>query len=293
LRKPPNERPKLGLKHPRTPAQAGAQESHNTGLRGPTGPRPSPGYTSEPGRKAEKDGPERKCVLTGARADRASLIRLVLSPDGEVLPDVRAKAPGRGAWLGVDRRGLEQAIATGKLRGALGRAFRTRDLRVPQDLPEQIERGLERAALDRLGLEARASTVVTGGERIEMAARSGKVELLLHAADAGEDGNRKLDQALRVGNDAEGSDLKGLVIAAPRTILSAALGRENVVHIAVIDRGAAKRVSEALDRWHRFIGFGSGERPCETQSQGPIAAAAPAGEAADEAANEGLTTVHE
>jgi uncharacterized protein len=245
------------------------------------------------GRGSDKDGPERKCVLTGERSDRASLIRLVLSPDGEVLPDVRAKAPGRGAWLGVDRGSLEQAIANGKLRGTLGRAFRTRDLRIPQDLPEQIERGLERAALDRLGLEARASTVVTGGERIETAARSGKVELLLHASDAGIDGNRKLDQALRVGGDAEGSGLRGLVIAAPRTILSSALGRENVVHVAVVDRGAAKRVSEALDRWHRFIGFGSGEQPCETQSQGPIAAAAPGGAAAEDAANEGLTTVHE
>lgn len=134
--------------------------------------------------------------------------------------------------------------------------------------------------------------MVTGGERIDAAARSGKVALLLHAADAGEDGNRKLDQALRVGSDAEGTDLKGLVIAAPRTILSSALGRENVVHVAVTDPGAAKRVGDMLSRWHRFIGFGSGERPCETRSQGSIAAAAPSGTAAD-AANEGLTTVHE
>ena len=123
-------------------------------------------------------------------------------------------------------------------------------------------------------------------------AGKGKVALLLHASDAGEDGNRKLDQALRVGSDAEGSDLKGLVIAASRTILSSALGRENVVHVAVTDPGAARRVGETLSRWHRFIGFGSGEQPCETRSQGSIAAAAPKGAAAD-AANEGLTTVHE
>jgi len=313
LRKPPNERPKLKLKHlPARPSSS--DEGMGVGNVSPaqpfrTGPTPTQfgvnpapqgsgqsGGLTDPkllkGKGSDKDGPERKCVLTGERNDRAALIRLVLSPDGEVLSDVRAKAPGRGAWLGVDRRALEQAIASGKLRGALGRAFRTRDLRIGADLPEQIERGLERAALDRLGLEARASTLVTGGERIDAAARSGKVELLLHAADAGEDGNRKLDQALRVGSDAEGSDLKGLVIAAPRTILSSALGRENVVHIAVVDRGAAKRVSEALARWHRFIGFGSGERPCETQSQGSIAAAAPEGAAAH-AANEGLTTVHE
>lgn len=272
MRKPPNERPKLGLKHPPAPRREG-----------PVAAKPA---------KPDKDGPERKCVLTGGKADRAALIRLVVSPEGEVLPDVRAKAPGRGAWIGVDREALSAALAAGKLKGALGRAFRRRDLVIPADLPEQIERQLERAALDRLGLEARAGTLVTGSERIETAARSGQVQLLLHAADAGADGNRKLDQALRVGRDAEGSDLRGLVIGASRTILSSALGRENVVHIAVTDGGAARRLGEVLARWHGFIGFGSGERPCETPSQGPIAAAAPAGAAA-EAANEGLTTVHE
>lgn len=274
MRKPPNERPKLKLKHP-----AAAEERVKAALP----PKPT---------KAEKDEAERKCILSGERADRASLIRLVLAPDGQVLPDVRAKAPGRGAWIGVARATLERAIEGGKLRGALSRAFRTRELSVSTELPEQIERGLERTALDRLGLEARAGTVVTGSDRIADAARSGKVFLLLHAADAGEDGNRKLDQAYRVGKDAEGSDLRGLVIAATRTILSSALGRENVVHIAVTDRGAAKRVGETLSRWHGFIGFGSGERPCVTEAQGSIAAAAPNGAAAD-AANEGLTTVHE
>ena len=274
MRKPPNERPKLGLKHP-----SAAEER----LKAVLPPKPV---------KADKDGPERKCVLTGGKADRTDLIRLVVSPEGEVLPDVRAKAPGRGAWIGVDRAELQRALDSGKLKSALFRGFRRRDLTIPADLAGQIETQLERAALDRLGLEARASTLLTGSERIDNAARSGQVHLLLHAADAGEDGNRKLDQALRMGSDAEGSGMRGLVIAAPRTILSSALGRENVVHIAIIDQGAARRVGEVLARWHRFIGFGSGERPCESTSQGPIAAAAPAGEAA-QAADEGLTTVHE
>ena len=66
--------------------------------------------------KVDKDGPERRCVLTGEKVDRAALIRLVVSPEAIVLPDVRAKAPGRGAWIGVDRAELEKAIANGKRR---------------------------------------------------------------------------------------------------------------------------------------------------------------------------------
>jgi predicted RNA-binding protein YlxR (DUF448 family) len=202
----------------------------------------------------EKHVPERKCILSGEHGARETLIRLALSPEGEVLPDVRAKAPGRGAWIGVDRPSLEAAQAKGKLRGALARAFKGAPLSIPTDLGERIEAALRQAALDRLGLEARAGTLLTGTDRIENAARKGEVQLLLHASDAGEDGNRKLDQAWRVG----GGEGQGLVIPAERPILSLALGRQNVVHIALTDRGAAARVGQALDRWRAFIGTEAG-----------------------------------
>ncbi|HEX8239846.1 MAG TPA: DUF448 domain-containing protein [Allosphingosinicella sp.] len=193
-------------------------------------------------------------MLSGEHDARDNLIRLALSPDGEVLPDVRAKAPGRGAWIGVDRRTLEAALAKGRLRGALARAFKGAPLSIPEDLGERIETALRQAALDRLGLEARAGMLLTGTERIVDSARKGEVHLLLHAADAGEDGNRKLDQAWRVG----GGRAQGLVIPAERTILSLALGRQNVVHIAIIDRVAAARVEHALGRWRAFIGSEAG-----------------------------------
>jgi predicted RNA-binding protein YlxR (DUF448 family) len=221
---------------------------------------------------ADAHGPERKCVLSGDHGERGELIRLALGPDGQVLPDLRAKAGGRGAWIGVDRAALEAAQAKGKLKGALARAFRTGELNIPDNLGQLIEDGLRRMFLDRLGLEARAGAVVTGSDRIEEAARRGQAQLLIHAADAGTDGNRRLDQALRVGRDAEGSSLRGLVIPVDRTILSMALGRENVVHIALTASASAARVAQALNRWCGFIGRVSGvEEPCEVTSQGPSA----------------------
>lgn len=217
------------------------------------------------------DGPTRSCILTRDRAPQHALVRLVLGPDGQVYPDVRAKAPGRGAWIGVTRGELEAAYAKGRLRGALARAFKSNDVQVPDTLPQQIETALEKNALDRLGLEARAGHLLTGAERIENAARGGQLRALYHAADAGADGARKLAQAWRVGSDREGSELKGLVLALPRPILSLALGRENVVHIGVTDRAAAERLSEALGRWLHFIGPDPIPAPCETASQGASA----------------------
>lgn len=224
---------------------------------------------------------DRSCILSRDTGAREGLVRLALAPDGSVHPDVRAKAPGRGAWIGVDRAALEIALAKGKLRGALSRAFKTSDIDVAADLPARIADALQRATLERLGLEARAGMLSTGSDRIEDAARAGRLALLLHASDAGEDGMRRLAQAWRVGRDAEGSDLKGVALPIPRTILSLALGRENVVHVGLTDKRAAKRVSEALDRWLRFIGTYPASQPCETGSQGastdPSAMRGPAG----------------
>ena len=193
---------------------------------------------------------ERTCILTRRTAQRDELIRLALGPDGSVAPDVRARAPGRGAWIGVTRDDLDAANAKGKLKPALQRAFKTNDVTVPADLGERTEAALRQAALDRLGMEARAGNLINGSDKVETAARSGKVAMLIHAADAGEDGNRKLDQGWRVG----GGHGHGVIFPEPRTILSMALGRDNVVHVALTDPAAASRVQHALKRWRAFTG---------------------------------------
>ncbi len=218
----------------------------------------------------EGSGPVRSCILSREKDARDHLVRLALGPDGRVWPDVRAKAPGRGAWIGVTRAVLETALAKGRMRGALARAFKTAEFVIPDDLPAQVASALERATLDRLGLEARSGTLLSGSERIEAAARSGRLHALYHAADAGADGSRKLAQAWRVGEGEEGSGRQGVTLPVGRPILSLALGRENVVHIGLTDRAAAKRVGDMLDRWLHFIGP-SPDDPCVTASQGATA----------------------
>lgn len=230
MRKPSNEAALSSA-----PAKAGAQPKQRT-----TGPRHTPGN--------DPHGPERTCVLTRRKGTRDSLIRLALGPDGHVGPDIRARAPGRGAWISVDRAELDAANSKSKLKGALARAFKTADLKISPNLGEQIERALRQAALDRLGLEARGGTLINGADRIEAAARAGKVHLVIHAADAGDDGRQRLDQAWRSG----GGEPRGLIFPEERSILSMALGRENVVHVALTDPAAALRVSHALARWRAF-----------------------------------------
>ena len=130
------------------------------------------------------------------------------------------------------------------------------------DLGARTEAALRQNALDRLGMEARSGNLINGADKVENAARSGTAALLIHAADAAEDGRRKLDQAWRVGGGGSGppetttfaGTLQGLIFPLERTILSMALGRENVVHVALTDPAAASRVQHALARWRNFTG---------------------------------------
>ena len=208
-----------------------------------------------------ENGSERRCVLTARNDDRDALIRLAISPEGLVLPDAHAKAPGRGAWIGVSRDELRTAVANGKLKGALARAYKQGGLEIPADLPEKLESALRRALTERLGLEMRSGKLILGSDRIAKEARSGKVAALFHAADASEDGARKLDQAWRVGNDAEGSGLMGARLPLDREALSVALGRENVVHLALNDTRSAGRVKIPLARLQTYLGAATAAEP--------------------------------
>ena len=51
------------------------------------------------------------CIVTRMVKDEAELIRFVRSPDGVVVPDLARKLPGRGVWVSLDRRLLDQAVA--------------------------------------------------------------------------------------------------------------------------------------------------------------------------------------
>ncbi|MCH2488173.1 MAG: DUF448 domain-containing protein [Erythrobacter sp.] len=207
---------------------------------------------------------ERRCILAGESSSRGGLIRLAVSPCGLVLPDVQAKAPGRGAWIGVTRAELEAAMEKGRLKAALSRAFRTGDLEIPADLPEKIENALARVLLDRLGLELRAGSLILGTQRIVEAARGGAVALLFHAEDASEDGRKKLDQAWRVGSEREGSGDRGMVLPLDRMALSVALGRENAVHLAVGHPAAAARIAGLLQRLVHFAGGATSAAAADT-----------------------------
>ncbi|MDO5133465.1 MAG: YlxR family protein [Eubacteriales bacterium] len=65
--------------------------------------------------------PMRTCIGCGTIRPKKELIRIVLTPEGEVVIDRSMRANGRGAYLCDDPACLQKAIR----RRSLSRAFRT------------------------------------------------------------------------------------------------------------------------------------------------------------------------
>ena len=122
----------------------------------------------------------------------ADLVRFVVGPVGEAVPDVKNKLPGRGIWITGTRDALEEAIK----RKVFARGFK-RDVRLPPDLVSRTETSLERTALDALAIAGKAGAALTGFVKVETALEKGEVVALLHAAEASADGKRKLEAAWR------------------------------------------------------------------------------------------------
>ena len=96
-------------------------------------------------------GTERTCALTRELKPVAEMIRFVVGPAGDAVPDVKRKLPGRGIWITATRDAIEEAVK----RNVFARGFK-RDVRVATDLAAQTERLLERAALDALAMAGKA-----------------------------------------------------------------------------------------------------------------------------------------
>ena len=72
---------------------------------------------------------ERMCAATRTVRPVSDLIRFVVGPQGEVVPDVKGKLPGRGIWITATRDALGEAIK----RKAFTRSFK-REVRLPVGL---------------------------------------------------------------------------------------------------------------------------------------------------------------
>lgn len=194
----------------------------------------------------EEAGPERTCIVTRAKGAPEALVRFVVGPGDIVVPDVRGRLPGRGAWVTGSAAAVEQAVR----RGAFPRAFK-RAVTVAPTLVEDVEALLAGDAVAALAMANKAGKVLAGAFKIESGLRKHAMAALLHAREASPDGIRKLDGAAR----RETPDGR----VPPRTLqifdsaqMDLALGRVHVIHAALLVGGTSEAALNKADRLHAY-----------------------------------------
>jgi len=193
-------------------------------------------------------GTERLCLVTREVKPVSGMIRFVVAPDGEVVADLKRRLPGRGVWITATRQALAEAVK----RGAFRRGFRA-NAKVPADLVERVDERLMRHVLDALSIAHKAGRVTAGFAKVEAAVAGGSAVAVVHAADAGDDGVRKIAAraAHREPNSLEIPRIRAFTSAQ----LDLALGRSNVVHAALLVGPASDTF---LSRWRNLDRFRMG-----------------------------------
>jgi len=192
--------------------------------------------------------PQRRCIATGQVLEKSSLLRFVVSPDGELVHDIRNKLPGRGIWITSRRMDLELA----RQKGLFARSAK-QSVHVADNFVELVEAGLAKTSLDLLGLGRKGGQVTAGFAKVEASLKKGKTAVLLAARDGSADGRQKLKRL---------AGTIPLVELFNSDELSKALGRDNVVHVSIARGGLAEKF---LIECSRLAGL----RTLDDEGEGP------------------------
>ena len=195
---------------------------------------------------AASAGPLRTCIVTGETMAPERMIRFVVGPEGDVVPDLARRLPGRGMWAKAERAIVERAVA----KKAFARAARAA-VKAAADLPERIEHLLLQRTLEDLARARRAGRAVAGFVKVEQMIGRRRVGLLVVANEADGDGFGKLQASglpiERLGNVA---DLGGV------------FGREQAVYVAIAQDDASgafiQRIASGAARWRLYRSNGAG-----------------------------------
>ncbi len=197
-------------------------------------------------RVKERGEPERRCIVTRAVQPKGGLIRFVLGPEGEVVPDIFGKLPGRGMWVSTEPGTIETAAQKGHFARAAKQA-----IRVEPGLERRAEDILLRHVVDLIALARKGGQALAGLEKTRSALVSGQAALLIQAADGSPRG-------LAVLRPPAGEH--SLVTCLLGHELGLAFARDSVIHAAVLAGGLAERIRDEARRLAGLRGKNFGAR---------------------------------
>jgi predicted RNA-binding protein YlxR (DUF448 family) len=203
-------------------------------------------------RREQQEKPQRSCLGCRQSRDRDKLLRFVLSPGGEVFPDIEAKLPGRGAYTCLSESCLRAALKQKQFSRAFKRDVTTLS---PDEMTGQISAIMQKRLLGYIGLANRAGQIVSGGSMVSDAIRGAhKPGLVLVATDVSDSIGIKIDQLAAVHHIA-------CIRIMDKDEFGAILGKAPRSAIAVRAGGFVAQIRHEIERYRNFLG--EVERPYE------------------------------
>ena len=181
----------------------------------------------------------RKCIVTGEIKDKSQLLRFVLTPDRQIVPDLYKKLPGKGVYVSNSYRILAQAIS----KNAFSKVLK-KNVKVNAELLQIVENVLHKNALNAISLAKKAGNVVIGMDKVLEALKADKVKFILEASDAGEDGQKKLNRYT------EEMTVYRLFSVEE---LDKALDKVNTVYLAFLKQEMSKMIQDNFEKLSEFL----------------------------------------
>ena len=170
---------------------------------------------------------QRTCLVSRTTMPVARLLRFVLSPEGQVVVDLKNRLPGRGVWIERTRAKVQEAVK----KKLFSKGFK-QEARVAPDLPDEIDSLLVRDLRQALALANKAGMVVAGFAKVDNAIKNTRLAAVVQASDGGDDGHKKIVGALHK-RFKDTKSVIPVIDVLSNNELSLALGRSHVIHAAV------------------------------------------------------------
>lgn len=192
------------------------------------------------------DAPLRTCVGCGANLEKGDLLRFVLDPQGRLVPDLKGRLPGRGAYTCL----IPTCVAEGVKRRKFSRSFKSEVLyEAPVELVARVAEQMVERVAGYLSLANRAGKVVSGSDAVTEALRKGRKGVLFIATDVARESGEKF------GSLAERGGVETVHLFS-RDRLGGLLGKEQRTVALVDDPGFAASISGCMGRYRNFFNGG-------------------------------------
>lgn len=161
------------------------------------------------------------------------MIRFVIGPEGNAIPDVFCKLQGKGMWVGASKNNIEKALKKNLFSSIL-----RKPVKIDQNLDKIVQSVVLNKLIKLISLARKANQAVAGFEKAKNQLQLNKAKLLIQAHD----GSTREKSRLRPPNR-ENSFINCLNMRE----LGLAFSKESVIHATIMNGGLYKEISlEAL-----------------------------------------------